>query len=83
MDLSPHSAMFGSINQKENFLIINHLLFIFKFYKYNSRSSGKLNIQYLKIIIYKTQNTEFEVSKTATIREQKYTTDKWQPIHIT
>ena len=39
--LTPQSAIFGFINQKENFLIINHLLFIFKFYIYNSRSSTK------------------------------------------
>ena len=30
--LTPQSAIFGFINQKENFLIINHLLLIFKFY---------------------------------------------------
>ena len=69
--LTPRSAIFSFMNQKENFLIINHLLFIFKFYIYNSRSSSKLNIQYLKTIIYKTRNIEFEVSKTATIRKQK------------
>ena len=49
--LTPQSATFGFINQKENFLIINHLLFIFKLYIYNSRSSSKLNIEYLKAII--------------------------------
>ena len=56
--LTPQSAIFGFINQKENFLIINHLLFIFKFYIYNSRSSSKLNIEYLKVFIYKTRNIE-------------------------
>ena len=69
--LTPQSAIFGFINQKENFLIINHLLFIFKFYIYNSRSSRKLNIEYLEIIIYKTRSIELEVSKTET-RNQKY-----------
>ena len=43
--LTPQSAIFGFINQKENFLIINQLLFIFKFYIYNSRSNCKLNIE--------------------------------------
>ena len=38
---TPQSTIFGFINRKENFLIINHLLFIFKFYIYNSRSSSK------------------------------------------
>ena len=59
-----------------------HLLFLFKFYIYNSRSSCKLNIEYLKTITYKTRNIELEVSKTATIRKKKYI-KKWQPIPIT
>ena len=66
------SAIFGLINQKENVLILNHLLFIFKFYTYNSRSSGIVNIEYLKTIIYKTRNIKLEVRKTITIRIGKY-----------
>ena len=80
--LTPQSAIFGFINQKENLLIINHLYFIFKFYICNSRSSGKLSIEYLKTIIYKTRSIELEVTKTATIRKQKYI-NKWQPIPMT
>ena len=80
--ITPQSAIFGFINQNENFLIINHLVFNFKFYIYNSRSSWKLNIGYLKTIIYKTRKTELEVSKAATIRKQKYI-NKWQSIPIT
>ena len=71
--LTPQGVIFGLINQKENFLIINHLLFILKFYTYNFRYSSKLNIEYLKTITYKTRNIELDVSKTATIRKQKYT----------
>ena len=48
------------INQHENFLIIDFLLFIFKFYTYNFISSGKVNIEYLKTIIYKTRNIELQ-----------------------
>ena len=70
--LTPQSTIVGLINQKENFLIINHLLFIFKVYSYNSRSNGELNIEYLKIIMYKTGNIELEVNKTVAIRKQKY-----------
>ena len=54
--LTPQSATFGFICQKENFLIIDHLHLIFKFYTYNSRSFSKLNIEHLKTIIYKTRN---------------------------
>ena len=80
--LTPQSAIFGFINKKENFLIINHLPLIFKFYTYNSKSSCKLNIKHLKIIIYKARNIELEVSKTATITKQKYII-KRQPIPLT
>ena len=50
--LTPQSAILGLISQKETFLVLNHLLFLFKFYTYNSRSSGLLNIEYLKTILY-------------------------------
>ena len=70
--LTPQSAIFGFINQNKNLLIVNILLFIFKFYTYNSRSSGKLNIEYSKTIIYKTRNIELKVNKTPAIRRQKY-----------
>ena len=46
---------------------------------YNSRSSSKLNIEHLKTIIYKTRSIDLEVSKTETIRNQKYI-NKWQSI---
>ena len=51
-------------------------------FTHNSRSSCKLSIEHFKIIIYKTRNIELEVSKTATIRKQKYI-NKWQPKPIT
>ena len=37
---------------------------MFKFYTYSCRSSGKVNVEYLKTDIYKTKNTELEVNKT-------------------
>ena len=49
---SPQSATVGLINQKENVLILDHLLLIFKFF-----SSGKLNIEYLKTIITKLETS--------------------------
>ena len=79
LPLTQRNVIFGLINQKEKFLIINHLLSISKLYTYNSRSSGKLNIGYLKTIIYKTKNIESEASKTAIIRKQKYI-NNWLPI---
>ena len=80
--LTPQSTIFGLINQKGNFLISNHLLFIIYFYTYNSSWSGKVNAEYLKTIIYKTRNIELEISKTATRGKQKYI-KKWQAMLLT
>ena len=79
--LTPQSAIFSLINQQGNFLILNHLLLTFKFHTYNSRSSDKLNIKFLKTVIYKTRDIELDISKTTT-RKQKYI-NKQQPISIT
>ena len=54
--------------------------FVSNFYTYNSRFSGKLNIEHLKTIIYKTWDIELKISKTETMRKQKQI-NKWQPIH--
>ena len=54
--------------------------FVSNFYTYNSRFSGKLNIEHLKTIIYKTWDIELKISKTETMRKQKQI-NKWQPIN--
>ena len=51
--------------------------FVSNFYTYNSRFSGKLNIEHLKTIIYKTWDIELKISKTETMRKQKQI-NKWQ-----
>ena len=53
--------------------------FVSNFYTYNSRFSGKLNIEHLKTIIYKTWDIELKISKTETMRKQKQI-NKWQTI---
>ena len=53
--------------------------FVSNFYTYNSRFSGKLNIEHLKTIIYKTWDIELKISKTETMRKQKQI-NKWQLI---
>ena len=62
--LTPQGVIFGLNNQKENYLIINNLLFVFEFYTFNFKFSGKFNIEYSKPIICKTRNAELKVSKT-------------------
>ena len=42
-EINPQSALFGFLNignQQQNFLLINHLLLIFKYYLYMSRKHG-------------------------------------------
>ena len=48
----PQSAILGHINLWVDYLLINHLILIYKFYKYNSRN------EHLKAIIDKTKCIE-------------------------
>ena len=80
--LTPQSAIASLIIQNEFFLIINHILFIFKFYSYNFRFVGKLDIKYLKTLLYIKLETLSDSKQTATTKKQKYI-NKWQPIPIT
>ena len=51
---------------------MNHLTFFSKFCVYNARSSGYLNIEYLKAIIDKAKNIEREISKHQPNKRSKY-----------
>ena len=42
--LMPQSAILGHIDLSNDYLLINHLILIYKFYIYNSRNRGYLNI---------------------------------------
>ena len=61
--LTPQSALLGHIDLSDDYLLINHLILIYKFYIYNSRNRGYLNIEHLKAIIDKTKRIEEEISK--------------------
>ena len=50
-------------NLSENSLLLNHLLYIFKYYVYNAREDGNLSIELLETNIYKTKNFEKEIMK--------------------
>ena len=56
--LIPHSAILSHMDLSNDYLLINHLILIFKFYIYNSR-----NIEHLIPIIDKTRSVEKEMSK--------------------
>ena len=61
--LTPQSAILGHINLSDDYLLINHIILIYKFYIYNSRNRGYLNIEHLKTIIDTTKRIEEEISK--------------------
>ena len=61
--LTPQSAILGHIDLSDDYLFINHIILICKFYMYNSRNRGYLNIWHLKAIIDKTKRIEEEISK--------------------
>ena len=61
--LTPQSAILSHIDLLDDYLLINHLILICKFYIYNSKNRGYLNIEHLKTIIDKTKRIEEEISK--------------------
>ena len=76
--LTPQSAILGHIDLSDDYLLINHIILIYKFYIYNSRNRGYLNIEHLKAIIDKTKRIEEETSK----HELKISSKclmKWRP----
>ena len=76
--LTPQSAILGHVDLSDDYLLINHLIPIYKFYIYNSRNRGYLNIEHLKAIIDKTKRIEEEISKHELKKRSKYLM-KWRP----
>ena len=66
------------INLSGDYLLINHIIFIYKFYIYNSRNSGYLNFEQWKAIIDKTKKIEEEISKRKLKKRLEYLI-KWRP----
>ena len=76
--LTPQSAILGHIDLSDDYLLINHIILIYKFYIYNSRNRGYLNFEQLKAIIDKTKRIEEEISKHEFKKISKYLM-KWRP----
>ena len=59
-DLVPQAAFFGFLPELDvdNFLLLNHILLIFKIYVYNSRQSASVNFEALLKKIIKIKNIE-------------------------
>ena len=71
--LTPQSAMFGFIHtQQESSVIINHLLFIFKFNVYKSRDLKTLNFLRLKSNINKIRQIKENLCRKKKKKQIKY-----------
>ena len=68
----PQSAILGQIDLSDDYLLINHLILIYKFFIYNSRNRDYLNIEHLKAIIDKTKRIEEEIRKHELKKRSKY-----------
>ena len=73
------SAILGHIDLLFCFyLLINHLILIYKFYIHNSRNRRHLNIEHLKAIVDKSKRIEEEIRKHELKKRSKYL-KKWRP----
>ena len=60
LSLTSQSVILAHIDLSGDYLLINHLILIYKFYIYNSRNRGYLNVEHLIEIIDKTKRIEEE-----------------------
>ena len=78
--LNPHSAIFGFTNVLDhNYLLVNHLLLIFKYHIYNSRVNNTLSFQSLKCAISQIKYIEETISKNDLNKKRKIS-NKWKLI---
>ena len=76
--LSPQSAIFGFLEADDKvFLLLNHLLLLFKYYVYVSRSSKVLSFEALLKSIMKVYKLEKILSQSDQ-RKRKLFTEKWE-----
>ena len=66
-------------SESENFIIINHLLLIFKYYIFKSRSNKHLSFLQLKTDMIKVKTFEEDLSNGDNYKSKKYS-KKWQKI---
>ena len=80
LPLAPQSAIFGFLEADDKvFLVLNHLLLLFKYYVYISRSSKVLSLEALLKFILKVSKLEKIVIQSDE-RKRKLFTQKWNPI---
>ena len=74
--LMPQSAILGHIDLSDDYLLINHLILIYKFYIYSSRNRGLTLSIWKQLLI--TKSIEEEISKHESKERSKYL-KKWRP----
>ena len=78
--LNPQSAIFGFTDVSDhNFLLVNHLLLIFKYNIYNSRVNNSLSLQSLKCVISQIKYIEETISNNDLNKKRKIS-NKWKLI---
>ena len=79
--LTSHSVILGftDSSESENFIIINHLLVIFKYYIFKSRSNKHLSFLQLKTDIMKVKTLEENLSNADNNKSKRYH-KKWRKI---
>ena len=79
-DLNPQSAIFGFTDILDhNYLLVNHLLLIFKYNLYNSRVNNTISFQDLKCVISQIKYTEETISENDLNKKRKIS-NKWKLI---
>ena len=73
-EITPQSALLGLLNignKQQNFLLINHLLLIFKHYLYISREYGAICFASLKLYLIKIKTIEQKISPCSNQKKEK------------
>ena len=82
LEITPQSALLGFFNissQQQNFLLMNHLLLIFKHYLYMSREHGAVCFTSLKLHLIKIKTIEQNISPCSSQKKEKCLR-KWRVI---
>ena len=78
--LNQQSAIFGFTDVLDhNYLLVNHLLLIFKYNIYNSRVNNSLSLQSLKCVISQIKYIEETISNNDLNKKRKFS-NKWKLI---
>ena len=70
--ITPQSAIFGFIDHKVNYHLINQILLIFQYYVYKTRENGSLELKLWKRNILKIKNIEKQISLNKPKKQKQF-----------